>query len=56
METKIWCTKHNTMQELMKPDRDWTKQHNFALVTCVGSKCERWNNGKCGLMDKGWTG
>jgi hypothetical protein len=38
---KIWCTKHNSMQELMGRDRE--KGHNFALVPCIGSTCERCN-------------
>jgi len=50
---KLWCTKHNSMQELMKPDRD--KEHNFALVLCIGAMRERWNDGKCDLMDRRWT-
>jgi hypothetical protein len=50
---KPWCTKHNSMQDLMKRDPD--KEHNFALVPCIGAICERWNNGKCGAMFREWT-
>jgi hypothetical protein len=45
---KLWCTKQNSIQELMKKGPD--KEHNFALVPCIGPTYERWNEGKCGAM------
>jgi hypothetical protein len=50
---QLWCAKHNSMQELAK--KDPYKEHNFAMVPCIGPTCERWNNNKCGAMFRGWT-
>ncbi len=46
METTSWCTKGNVIHGKQRLP-GWTP----ALVPCIGSGCDRWDDGNCGLMD-----
>jgi hypothetical protein len=52
---KLWCMKHNTMQELMKKTSEELKAHNFGLVPCIKEKCPEWKESwdwKCGHLHR----
>jgi hypothetical protein len=39
----LWCSKKNTIIELMKDP----EKFNNALIPCKGSGCDRWKDGQC---------